>query len=105
MSSPHLHQGSGGSIPGGGNNAEPQLRMRRPSKLKCQLGIAKNSHAFTAIKWACDRLGVDVAAPLTMTSEAILNGWTVANREGHPPHIIIIDCRPLKQVDVELIAR
>ena len=77
MASPHLHQGGGGSIPGGGSNTEHQLRMRRPSKIKCQLGIAKHSHAFTAIKWACDRLGVEVAGTLTMTSEAILNGWTV----------------------------
>merc|ERR1712079_311255 len=41
MASPHLHQGGGGSISGGGSNTEHQLRMRRPSKVKCQLGIAK----------------------------------------------------------------
>lgn len=79
--------------------------MRRPLKLKCQLGIAKHSHASTAIKWACDKLGVEALGTLTLTSEAVLNGWTVANREGHPPHIIILDCRSSKQLDVESVAR
>ena len=98
--SQHLHPGTGTT------KDEPhQLRMRRPLKLKCQLGIAKHSHASTAIKWACERLGVEVAGTMSLTSEAILNGWTVANREGHPPHILIIDCRSHKQLDVESIAR
>ena len=96
--SAHLH-------PGSTSNEPHQLRMRRPLKLKCQLGIAKSSHASTAIKWACERLGVEVAGTMSLTSEAILNGWTVANREGHPPHIFIIDCRSQKQLDAESIAR
>jgi PAS domain-containing protein len=29
----------------------------------------------------------------------------VTNREGHPPHILIVDCRAHKQLDVESIAR
>lgn len=97
----NLHPGPGSS----NQEHHHQLRMRRPLKLKCQLGIAKNSHASTAIKWACDRLDVDVSNSMTLTTEAILNGWTVANREGHPPHILIIDCRAHKQLDVESIAR
>ena len=97
----NLHPSTGNS----NQEHHHQLRMRRPLKLKCQLGIAKNSHASTAIKWACDRLGVDVSGSSTLTSEAILNGWTVTNREGHPPHILIVDCRAHKQLDVESIAR
>lgn len=42
---------------------------------------------------------------MALTSEAILNSWTVANREGQPPHIMILDCRASKQLDVEAIAR
>ena len=79
--------------------------MRRPQKLKCQLGIAKHSHALTAIKWATERLGIEVVASTTMTSEAIVQAWTVGNREGTPPHIMILDCRPNKQMDAEAIAK
>ena len=42
---------------------------------------------------------------MALTSEAVLNGWTVANREGQPPHIMVLDCRTHKQLDVESIAR
>jgi hypothetical protein len=92
------------------HHPEHQLRMRRPPKLKCQLGLAKNSHTSTAIKWACDRLGVEVmpspgASGGLVTSEAVLNCWTTANRDGHPPHIIVLDCRANKQLDVESVAR
>lgn len=87
------------------HHPEHQLRMRRPLRLKCQLGIAKHSHASTAIKWACERLGIEVTSTMALTSEAVLNGWTVANREGQPPHIMVLDCRTHKQLDVESIAR
>ena len=80
--------------------------MRRPPKIRCQLGLAKHSHACSAIKWACERLGVEVLPPPTsLTSEAILNSWTTANREGHPPHVIFLDCRANKRLDVESVAR
>lgn len=89
------------------HHPEHQLRMRRPQRLKCMLGFTKISHAYTAIKWACDRLCVEVTPPPTaaLSSEAILNSWTTANREGHPPHVIILDCRANKQLDVEAVAR
>ena len=88
------------------HHPEHQLRMRRPPKLRCQLGLAKHSHACSAIKWACERLGVEVLPPpSSLTSEAILNSWTTANREGHPPHVIILDCRANKRLDVESVAR
>ena len=77
--------------------------MRRPNKIKCHLGLAKQSHASTAIKWACERLGVDVQT--CTSSEAILHSWTTANRDGNPPHIMILDCRANKSLDLEAIAK
>jgi len=89
------------------HHTEHQLRMRRPPKLRCQLGLAKNSHTCSAIKWACETLGIEVLPPPTtsLTSEAVLNSWTTANREGQPPHVIILDCRANKRLDVETVAR
>lgn len=82
---------------------EHQLRMRRPQKIKCHLGFAKQSQASKAIKWACERLGVEVQT--STTSEANLNSWTASNREGNPPHIMILDCRAKKSLDLETIAK
>jgi len=77
--------------------------MRRPQKIKCHLGFAKQSQASKAIKWACERLGVEVQT--STTSEANLNSWTASNREGNPPHIMILDCRAKKSLDLETIAK
>ena len=77
--------------------------MRRPNKIKCHLGFAKQSVVSTAIKWACEKLGVDVQ--ISTSSEAILNAWTASNREGNPPDILILDCRAKGNLDLEAIAK